>query len=86
MPLLVEADASATLQSLHISKSARQPWPGPQTKVRMFGRSVMFISAWIRLSMGWTMNGMAAGHNNAHLVGTQVTWAGRTSSPAGSQS
>ncbi len=60
LPLLEEADSEGSWQSLHISRSARQPCPGPQMYLRMAGRSVMFMSAWIALSMGCTMNGIAA--------------------------
>lgn len=60
LPLLEADDSSANLQSLHISRSARQPWPAPHTALRMLGRSVRFINAWMVLSMGWTMNGIAA--------------------------
>ena len=40
--------------------SAREPCPGPQTYFRMAGRRLRFMIAWMPLSMGCTMKGIAA--------------------------
>lgn len=72
LPLLEEGDeAGGSWQSLHISRSARQPWPGPHTYLRMAGRSVTFMSAWMALSMGCTMKGIAAA---AHMSFVSVIY------------
>ena len=44
-----------------MARSARAPCPCPQMYLRMAGRMLKLSRAWMALSMGCTMKGMAAG-------------------------
>ena len=57
-----DAYVSGTLHSSsQMARSASAPWPCPQMYLRMAGRMLRLSRAWMALSMGCTMKGMAAG-------------------------